>query len=105
VRACFLWRRSRSCRSSGATPAIGFGGALADELIEKHFGCFSGLFRRGHSKDDFRLALLNIERQKSTALAAFVRDCDTECAGGPGPSCVILEDLSKPSACKTRRAG
>jgi DNA-binding transcriptional MerR regulator len=44
-------------------------------------------------------------RALESSIAAFVRDCDTECAGGPGPSCVILEDLSKPSACKTRRAG
>ncbi|HLZ39787.1 MAG TPA: helix-turn-helix domain-containing protein [Candidatus Sulfotelmatobacter sp.] len=26
-------------------------------------------------------------------LAAFVAACDSACAGGPGPDCVILEDL------------
>lgn len=31
-------------------------------------------------------------------LMSFVRSCDTSCAGGPGPDCVILDDLSKPSA-------
>jgi DNA-binding transcriptional MerR regulator len=31
-------------------------------------------------------------------LAAFVASCDTSCAGGPGPTCEILEDLSRPSA-------
>ena len=31
------------------------------------------------------------------SLVAFVRSCDTSCAGGPGPECVILDDLGKPS--------
>lgn len=42
-------------------------------------------------------------RELEKSIAGFVKDCDTECAGGPGPSCVILEDLSKPSACAARR--
>ena|SRR6185312_3785446 len=29
------------------------------------------------------------------SLAAFVTDCDASCAGGAGPDCVILDDLSK----------
>jgi MerR family transcriptional regulator, copper efflux regulator len=32
-----------------------------------------------------------------TSVAAFVRRCDEACAGGPGPDCVILEDLSHPA--------
>lgn len=31
------------------------------------------------------------------SLARFVASCETACAGGPGPECTILEDLSKPS--------
>jgi DNA-binding transcriptional MerR regulator len=31
------------------------------------------------------------------SLVAFVRSCDTSCAGGPGPECVILDDLAKSS--------
>ena len=31
------------------------------------------------------------------SMAAFVASCDVSCAGGPGPDCVILDDLSKPS--------
>jgi DNA-binding transcriptional MerR regulator len=31
------------------------------------------------------------------SLVAFVKSCDTSCAGGPGPECVILDDLGKPS--------
>jgi DNA-binding transcriptional MerR regulator len=29
------------------------------------------------------------------SIAAFVTSCDASCAGGPGPDCVILDDLSK----------
>jgi DNA-binding transcriptional MerR regulator len=32
------------------------------------------------------------------SLISFVKSCDTSCAGGPGPECVILGDLGKPSA-------
>lgn len=35
-------------------------------------------------------------RELEKSLTAFVRDCDTKCAGGPGPNCVILDDLSQP---------
>ena len=28
-------------------------------------------------------------------IAAFVASCDASCAGGPGPDCVILDDLSR----------
>lgn len=31
------------------------------------------------------------------SIAAFVRSCDSSCAGGPGPDCVILDELSGPS--------
>lgn len=29
------------------------------------------------------------------SIAAFVTNCEASCAGGPGPDCVILDDLSK----------
>ncbi|KRR14928.1 MerR family transcriptional regulator [Bradyrhizobium jicamae] len=43
------------------------------------------------------------------SIAAFVASCDASCAGGPGPECVILDDLSKrrvevPSTSKGRRS-
>jgi DNA-binding transcriptional MerR regulator len=37
------------------------------------------------------------------SLVAFVKSCDTSCAGGPGPACVILDDLAKPSASERHR--
>ncbi len=30
------------------------------------------------------------------ALADFVRSCDADCAGGPGPDCVIVQELGAP---------
>lgn len=39
-------------------------------------------------------------RALERSIASFVKECDVQCAGGPGPSCVILEDLSKPATCK-----
>jgi hypothetical protein len=29
------------------------------------------------------------------SISAFVANCDASCAGGPGPDCVILDDLSR----------
>lgn len=33
-------------------------------------------------------------RALETSLASLVLDCEAVCAGGPGPECVILEDLT-----------
>jgi hypothetical protein len=38
------------------------------------------------------------------SLLAFVESCDTSGAGGPGPKCVILDDLAKPTAPERHRA-
>jgi DNA-binding transcriptional MerR regulator len=37
------------------------------------------------------------------SIASFVESCDASCAGGPGPDCVILEDLGQPQT--LRRSG
>jgi DNA-binding transcriptional MerR regulator len=34
-------------------------------------------------------------RALERSIAAFVTNCDATCTGGPGPDCVILDDLSK----------
>ena len=33
-------------------------------------------------------------RALEKSIAGFVAQCDAECVGGPGPDCVILDDLS-----------
>jgi len=42
-------------------------------------------------------------RALERSLAAFVDDCDTDCAGGPGSDCVILKDISEPDCCRSSR--
>jgi DNA-binding transcriptional MerR regulator len=32
----------------------------------------------------------------AASLEAFVENCDSTCAGGAGPDCTILDDLTKP---------
>lgn len=42
-------------------------------------------------------------RALERSIAGFVSTCDNQCAGGPGPDCVILEDLAgvtSPSCCE-----
>jgi DNA-binding transcriptional MerR regulator len=39
-------------------------------------------------------ATLRDLRALERSIASFVASCDTSCAGGPGPDCVILEDLA-----------
>jgi DNA-binding transcriptional MerR regulator len=36
-------------------------------------------------------------RALERSLVEFVDTCTTECAGGPGPNCVVLDDLAKSS--------
>jgi DNA-binding transcriptional MerR regulator len=42
-------------------------------------------------------------KAQERSLVAFVKSCDTSCAGGPGPECVILDDLAKPFASERHR--
>jgi DNA-binding transcriptional MerR regulator len=34
-------------------------------------------------------------RKLEKSLAEFVKSCETTCVGGPGPNCVVLEDLAR----------
>jgi DNA-binding transcriptional MerR regulator len=47
--------------------------------------------------DAVRVKLAELKALERT-VAAFVSDCEARCVGGPGPDCVILEDLSRPMA-------
>ena len=40
-------------------------------------------------------------RALEKSIAAFVDQCDAECIGGPGPDCVILDDLAGTPAKKS----
>jgi DNA-binding transcriptional MerR regulator len=39
------------------------------------------------------------------AIARFVESCEAACAGGPGPDCVVLDDLRQPRALHHYDAG
>jgi DNA-binding transcriptional MerR regulator len=43
-------------------------------------------------------------RALERSIAAFVPSCEQSCAGGPGPDCVILEDLAEPAPQLARAA-
>ena len=46
-------------------------------------------------------------RSLESSLASFVKSCETQCCGGPGTDCVILQDLAAPKpagATPTKRA-
>ena len=45
--------------------------------------------------DDVRSKVEEL-RELEESLGVLLRDCDASCAGGPGPDCVILDDLSQP---------
>lgn len=40
-------------------------------------------------------------RALERSIVAFVESCDSACAGGPGPDCVVLDDLGAPEPRKT----
>lgn len=42
-------------------------------------------------------------RELEKSIAGFVESCNAACAGGPGPDCVILEDLSVGATTATER--
>lgn len=44
-------------------------------------------------------------RALERSIATFVANCDASCAGGPGPDCVILDDLSKARPDTARTSG
>jgi DNA-binding transcriptional MerR regulator len=37
------------------------------------------------------------------SIVSFVISCDASCVGGPGPDCVVLEDLAKPASRRISR--
>jgi len=46
--------------------------------------------------DQVRAKLVELEALERS-IAGFVQSCDSACAGGPGPDCVILGDLAAPA--------
>ena len=49
------------------------------------------------AQEDFTTLRAKLAELKALerSIAAFVAPCESTCLGGPGPDCVILDDLSK----------
>jgi DNA-binding transcriptional MerR regulator len=54
---------------------------------------------RDLARDNLGVVQAKLEELQAleASLVQLVNDCETACVGGPGPSCVILEDLAEPS--------
>ncbi|MDO8913611.1 MAG: helix-turn-helix domain-containing protein [Phenylobacterium sp.] len=73
--------------------------SLVDLLENEDRSCTDA---RDLARDNLTLVQAKLEalRALETNLIQMVNDCEAVCVGGPGPNCVILEDLSEPSRSK-----
>lgn len=60
---------------------------------------------RDLARDNLSVVRAKLEELQALeiSLMQLVSDCEAACVGGPGPSCVILEDLAEPSKSTCRR--
>lgn len=79
--------------------------ALAALVQDRNRSCMEARYLAKEHLGAVRAKLREL-RALERSIAAFVAECDASCAGGPGPDCVILEDLGEPScAAAMRRNG
>lgn len=73
--------------------------SLVDLLENEDRSCAEA---RDLARDNLNIvqAKLAALRALETDLIQMVSDCEAACVGGPGPNCVILEDLSEPGRSK-----
>lgn len=59
----------------------------------------SCLEARDLARDHLATVRTRLEEMKALerSIAAFVTECEAACAGGPGPDCVVLDDLRRAS--------
>jgi DNA-binding transcriptional MerR regulator len=43
-------------------------------------------------------------KELEKSIAGLVESCEMSCLGGPGPKCIVLEDLAVPASCAGPRA-
>lgn len=78
--------------------------ALVGVVEDKHRSCLEARELAQRHLEAVRSKLKELQELERT-LQGFVRDCDARCAGGPGPDCVILEDLAQPTSRARSRKG
>lgn len=85
----------RRCREFGFS--IDQVRTLASIVQDPHSSCMQARDMAAEHLAAVRATIRELKALEGS-LIAFVKSCDTSCAGGPGPDCVILDDLGKPSA-------
>ncbi|CCV05766.1 HTH-type transcriptional regulator hmrR [Mesorhizobium metallidurans STM 2683] len=78
---------------------------LTSLVQDRSRSCFEARDLAQQHLTEVRVKLKEL-RELEKSIAGFVESCNVACAGGPGPDCVILEDLGsmKPIAAERRRA-
>ncbi len=71
---------------------------LVSLLDDPESSCMDARDLAAKHLDDVRAKMREIKALERS-LVSFVEACDTSCAGGPGPDCVILGDLGKHCGC------
>ncbi len=89
----------RRCREFGF--AIKQVKTLISLLDDANRSCFEARDLAQAHLADVREKLSELKALEKT-LSAFVDDCNRLCAGGPGPDCEVLQDLTRPARNKKR---
>jgi DNA-binding transcriptional MerR regulator len=71
---------------------------LVSLLEDPKSSCMDARDLAARHLDDVRAKMRELKALERN-LVSFVEACDTSCAGGPGPECVILGDLGKHCGC------
>jgi MerR family transcriptional regulator, copper efflux regulator len=71
---------------------------LVSLLDDPKSSCMDARDLAARHLDDVRAKMRELKALERS-LVSFVGACDTSCAGGPGPDCVILGDLGKHCGC------
>lgn len=71
--------------------------SLVDLLVNGARSCVDARDLAQQNLQDVRAKLTELKALEAD-LAKLVHDCETACVGGPGPECVILEDLTQTRA-------
>lgn len=69
---------------------------LTSPLQDRNKSCLEAESLAEVHLKDVRAKLKEL-RELEKSIASFVESCAVRCEGGPGPDCVILEDLSYPA--------
>ncbi len=84
----------RRCRAFGFS--IGEVKSLVDLTSSPVRPCFEARDLAQERLTSLRATLIEL-RALEKSLKQFIQTCDTKCAGGPGETCVVLNDLGRPT--------